>query len=365
MIGRRHTVLLALSLVGAAACAHIEPPTGGPEDKDPPRVLVTRPDSLRVVAAGSTPVVFVFDERISERGVEDAVVVSPRTSPVQVEKAGDEVRVSLRRGWQPGVIYHVTLRPVLQDLFNNRLREPATLVFSTGPAIPATRVQGTVVDRITAKPDTAVRIEAVRRADSLVYVAVPDSAGTFSLAHIPEGAYLFRAFRDLNRNRALDDFEARDTAGAMVEAAATPSVRLAVLAPDTTPARLTESRVGAEGRVELQFDDYLDPSQTLVPATVQITSPTGEFVAVSQVALSRAAGAGAADSARAPPELPSQTLVVQLAQSARLAPGTTYRVVVRSLRNLAGLSADAQGELAVPAAPATPAPGTAGAARPR
>ena len=69
-------------------------------------------------------------------------MVSPRTSPVVVDRSSRSIRVSLRRGWEPGQIYHVTIRPQIQDLFNNRVTDPVHLVFSTGPAIPQTRLSG-------------------------------------------------------------------------------------------------------------------------------------------------------------------------------------------------------------------------------
>lgn len=89
----------ALLLLVAAACAHIEPPPGGPEDKQGPQLLATRPDTMaRRAGAFGEPVVLVFDERLSEQSVRDAVSVSPRTSTAEVDHRGDEILVSLLRG---------------------------------------------------------------------------------------------------------------------------------------------------------------------------------------------------------------------------------------------------------------------------
>jgi hypothetical protein len=112
----------------------MDPPPGGPEDRSPPGVVAVSPDSMAVVPGWDDPVVVTYSERISERQVEESVMVSPRTSPVAVDRGSRQIRVSLRRGWEPGQIYHVTIRPEIQDLFNNRVTEPVHLVFSTGPA---------------------------------------------------------------------------------------------------------------------------------------------------------------------------------------------------------------------------------------
>ena len=96
--------LAALVCALLAACAHIEAPTGGPEDKQGPQLLTTRPDTFARVTSLNTPAVFVFDEGLSEERIEEAVSVSPRTSAVAVDQRGDELRVSLRRGWEPNRI---------------------------------------------------------------------------------------------------------------------------------------------------------------------------------------------------------------------------------------------------------------------
>lgn len=349
------------------ACAHVEGPPGGPEDKVPPALLVTRPDTLAVVPSWDAAAVLVFDERLSERGLQDAIAVSPRTSMVVVDHRGDEIRVRLREGWRPGIIYHVTLQPGAQDLFNNPLVEPVTLVFSTGPEIPATLLTGVVTDPITRKPEVGIRVEAIRSADSLVYAVPTDSAGGYRLGRIPEGEYEVRAFRDLNRNRALDDFEPRGLASATVVAGDSARQALGVLMPDSTPPTVASVEL-RDSILELKFDDYLDPEQSLPPARVQIRDPEGRFVPVASITVgtpraeppaapSRPGREQPADTATAP--LPSQSLFIRLADDAEVEPGVTYSIRVRDLRNLAGLTGDAETELKVAAPqeePRTPAP---------
>lgn len=356
-----------LWLAASAGCAHVEAPAGGPDDRTAPSVAVTRPDTLAIVPEWRDPVVFVFDERISEQRVEEAVMVSPRTSPVVVDRGASSIRVSLRRGWEPGMIYQVTIRPIIQDLFNNRLPRPVELVFSTGPAIPDTRLTGTVVDLITGRPEVETRVEAIRRADSLVYAVVTDSAGRFDLARVPEGEYRVRSFRDPNRNRALDVFEPRDSAEHTFVAGDTGSVRLSVVLPDSTPPRVTGAGRRDERSVELTFDDYLDPDRQPSVEDVRIVAADGTQVQVSRVVVGTPAPAtaptapraptvpqapAAAPAAEPPPTLPAQSLMLELAEGVRLVPGGTYGIAVRGVTNVVGLSADVETELEIPAEPA-------------
>lgn len=374
-MSRRRVAALVL-LTGA--CAQVEPPPGGPEDRVAPRVLVTRPDTLAIVPDFNGAVTLVFDERVSEQGLENAVSVSPWTSPVRVDHSGNEIRVSLVRGWERGQIYQVRVEPGLRDLFGNVTTTGTDLVFSTGPAIPDTRLAGAVVSRTTGEAQRNARVEAIHAPDSLVYAVRTDSVGTFVFTRIPEGEYLVRAFSDVNRNRALDFFEARDTARVRVAVAAEPGpIALRTLAPDTTAPRPGSAEVeGATVRVV--FDDFLDPAQTVTPAQVRVVGPDSVAVPVAAVRVGLFPQAPAArDSAAAPADsvrpaqadttpaattaaadtLPSRTLSIRL--GAPLLPRTEYRVVVQGVRNINGLVGGGESPLRTPApapAPAAPPP---------
>jgi hypothetical protein len=319
-------------------------------------VVAVRPDSFAIVPEWDDPVVIEFSERISERQVEEAVMVSPRTSPVAVDRSSRGVRISLRRGWQPGQIYHVTLRPLIQDLFNNTVTEPVQLVFSTGPEIPANRITGTVVDRITGEPELDSRVEAIRRSDSLVYAVPTDSSGVFVIAHIPEGEYLLRVFPDQNRNRLLDSYEKRDSLTLTVAAAEdTTGLALSLVLPDSTAPRLMEARVGPEQSVELRFDDYLDPSQPLDSTRVSLVGPDGIAVPIAAVRVGAPAEA-AADTASVRPALPSQLLVAALTEGVELVPEAEYAVSATGVRNIVGLTADVDTTFTAPEPPPEPEP---------
>lgn len=378
----------ALLLLG---CARIEPPRGGPEDRTPPRLAATEPDSFAIVAPFDDPVVFSFEERISEQGVVEAVSVSPRTSPVEVDGTRTGIRVSLREGWEAGRIYQVRVEPTVRDLFGNPLEGPLELIFSTGPPIPDTRIAGTVADRVTGNAEAGARVEAIRTTDSLVYAATSDSTGAWRLRAIPAGEYRIRAYTDANRNRELDAFEPRDSARATVRDEAAGPIPLALLLPDSTPPAPVEAR-GVQDGVEVTFDDHLDPAQNLGPANVRMVGPGGVEIAVSTVSTGSSppalrgpavvdttavdttaadtaavVGDSAADAAAvaaadttslapgpAAPATPTRTL--RVTTQSPLAPETTYRIVVSGIRNLNGLVGGGEVSLTTSAPAAEPPP---------
>lgn len=351
------SLLAAAVLLGVLpACARVVPPPGGPEDREPPVVIETIPDSASIVPGFRDNVLFRFSERISEVGVEDAVIVSPRTSPVQIDRGRSEIRISLREGWQPDVIYQVTLRPDIRDLFNNPLAAPVRLVFSTGPAIPGTRLSGSVIDRITGSAAPNLRVEAIRSADSLVYAVATDTEGRFELDRIPEGDYRVRAFDDVNNNRVLNDYEARDTADVSIVEETPVEVELALLDPDST-GPVVESVAVRDGRLIVELDDYLDPGRAPETGAIRLLAPTGAEAQVTAAYVGEAVTPSTPDSI-APadtPARPSQTLTIELAEATPLSPGEGYRVTVTNLININGIGADIDEEFDVEAPPEPPA----------
>ena len=77
-------------------------------------------------------------------------------------------------GFRPGVVYRVTLQPVVRDMFGNTLRDPFELVFDTGAEPEETAVAGEVWDRITGRGVPDASVQAVGP-DSLVHVSTSES----------------------------------------------------------------------------------------------------------------------------------------------------------------------------------------------
>lgn len=366
----------------AAACAHIEAPTGGPVDSIAPVLIATRPDTNAVLTGWTGPAVFVFDEGLSEEGVDEAVTLSPRRGRIAVDKEGDEIRVRPLRGWEPGLIYQIEVAPGLRDRFNNAIRTPSRLVFSTGPAIPDTRATGRVTDRIRGEPSAQARVDATRLSDSLIYSTLADSAGRYVFAQIPEGEYRVIGYRDTNRNFRVDAYEQRDTAVLTIAVGQAPSADLALLPNDTTPPTVGSARM-TNGWIEVRFDDYLDPDQPTGPQQVTVIGPDGAAVAISEVRVgpppqARDTGAVAdstpaqqparpapgrpdparpdtagADTAGPTGPLPSQSLFARPA--APLLPDTMYQVRVVDVRNVNGLVGGGEAPLRTPEPPPPPA----------
>jgi hypothetical protein len=385
----------AVAACALAGCARPLPPPGGEEDREPPAIIATVPEPLAIERDFTGPVVFRFDERISERNTQDVVIVSPATGDVEIDRGRSELRVSLEGGWIPGLVYRIILLPGVRDLFNNERSVPVELVFSTGPAIPETALAGLVVDRITGQPASDVYVRALQRPDSIVHITAADSGGFYALQHLPVATYEVRAFVDQNRNRVLDPTESASRPQQVVFQPTQDTIthELAILPFDTTAPRVTRAEARDSLQVAVTVDDYLEPEASLefvesalfvLPDSTPLPGSTMLMTADSFAAYRRALAdtvPPAADTvpprpavppgrigARAPRDtvpVPYREFIV--VPPVPLAPSTSYVLRVNGLTNISGITGGGGTvEFTTPApAPPLPRPDTGTVAPPR
>ncbi|GAC1651578.1 MAG: hypothetical protein NVS4B3_12520 [Gemmatimonadaceae bacterium] len=373
------------------ACASAQPPPGGPDDKEPPALLSIAPDS-NAVNVRPRAVVFLFDEVIDDRGrggaaLPDLVLISPRDGAPEVDWRRRAVAVRPRRGWRTNTPYTVTLLPGLADRRGNVRKERTTIVFSTGPTIPRTRLRGLIFDWVTGRLAPAALIEAVAPPDTTtVYVTQADSGGRFELSHLPPGHYRVRGTIDLNNNRASDPREPFDTATiALVDSAA---LELLAFVHDSTAPRISEVSPRDSVTLRLLFDRPLATDWPVEAARFtlrrrdSVSIPVVEAVPAAEfdrrtatLVANRSPSPLARDTVRRPavplppvatpdsekrrllvPSRPVPTREIVLTTGAPLMPQSTYRIEVREARGLIGPARTSSRAFSTPKAPAPPGP---------
>lgn len=336
-----------LGAVAVVACARVLPPPGGERDTEPPRVVETDPPQNADApqhAGTRRPVRIIFHETLSERSPRELVQVSPETGLVHAERDGREIRVTIDGGWHVGRVYRITVVPGVVDRFGNARTTTYELVFSTGGVILPNALGGIATDRITGRPAAGARVEAIGQADSTRYTSVTDSTGFFAVRSLPAGSYELRIYSDQNRNREMDAREAREVRPYRVGERDTVAVEFALLAPDTSPARLLRADIRDSAQVRLNFDDYMEAGAPLNGIRVTVwqlpdsTPHSGgmlmtarQFQAMRDTARSRAATPTPAAQDTALP-LPVNELI--WVPSPALSPQTRYRITVAGYRNI-------------------------------
>jgi Big-like domain-containing protein len=407
--------LLLTALLGGGACASQGDPPGGPPRTTPPAILRTVPESGKVVPDLHGDAVVQFDEVIDEMpsrggaagaisGLAQKIVLSPVGGDVKVSWHRSAIHVSPHEGWQRGRVYHLQVLPGIADLRRNVTKTGTTIVFTTGPAIPAATLTGTVLAWADQRTLPQAVIRAAPLPDTVAYVTLADSGGTFRLPAVPPGRYRVWAIQDENNNRRQDRREAFDSVTVTVDSTA--SALLWAFVHDTVGPRVRTVEPIDSVDFRVAFSAPLDPRRALDTAMVRVlTLPDSTPVAVRALytaarfdsiqararavadslkrlrdtthrdttaragarppaaqrapAVGRAPGAPSRADTTAPKvdtarvrkllserPVPYDRLVVQTTQP--LAPGAKYLVRVRGATNLSGVAADGQGVLVVP-----------------
>ena len=288
--GRFPAGVFAAAALLLSACAQLEAPPGGPEDRFPPYVIETIPDTFSVIEPGQREIFIRFSERISESTaagpLSAAVIVSPPAGEVRARHRRDGISIRLGEDLREDEVYRITLLPIINDMFSNSLRDPFDLILSTGAEFTPNVVAGMVEDRVTGRAVGGVLVEArfPRGDDSITHWNVSDSEGFFSLRYVPPGPYELRAAEDQNRDREVGEREPQTgfNPGELAGPADTSFTILSVIAPDTTPPVLLRVNIADSVTLRFEFDDYLEPevsgdaySGLLVRVPVEDTAGAG------------------------------------------------------------------------------------------
>lgn len=197
------SVLVALLL----GCAKVGPPTGGPVDKEPPRILSHYPESDALKVARDTKVEIVFSEPMNREQTEAALFVSP-VGPLQLSWHGPRLRIAMPLAEER--TYVLTVGTGARDLRGNALTKSFTLAFATGSQLDQGLVRGRVYQ--DHQPVAGVHVWAYDLGtfsgevglDEPSYQTQSGADGGYEFVRLAPGYYRVLAFRDANRN-ALPD----------------------------------------------------------------------------------------------------------------------------------------------------------------
>lgn len=410
---RRLTALGVAALAASgAACANrgVQPP-GGVIDKTPPSVSKVSPESGSVNQRPGA-VRFSFSRVLNHtppRGeFNQYFLISPTDGEPRVNWHRDRIDVRPRHGFRANTAYTVTLLPGLSDVQGNAMTKGTATVFSTGASLPQFGIVGSIFDWGAERPASGALVEAISRPDSVVYLAVADSLGQYTIGPFGPGRYTLLGYLDRNNNRARDPGELWDSTTVIINRSRLIVELLAILR-DTIPPRMSAISRDDSLTLRVTFDRALDPAMPLTPALFRVQRADSTEVPIAAVIGSRAASDSAArrDSARAdttrreaarrdtgaarpsappgaPPSVvplptpappaaqrpaptvpsvaappaprpsrraPETILLVKLAPPAILQAGATYRVTARAVRSIVGRAGTTTRTFTVPKPP--------------
>lgn len=210
---RRAALAALLGLCGLAAlagCAKKAPPSGGPPDLEPPRIVEVSPDSGAAGVPRDARVSITFSENMEPRGTGESVEFSPPLGIRQRRWAGRTLTLVLAESLKADRAYTLFVGGNARDRHGNNLADSRTVVFTTAPVFPAGVLEGEV--EATGFPAQGTLLWCYRdgrQPDSTARdfdaLGVADRSGAFRIAGLETGvAWRVWAFADLNRNRSYE-----------------------------------------------------------------------------------------------------------------------------------------------------------------
>ena len=223
-----------VSCLMMTACATQVAPSGGPEDKLPPRVAAVSPAPKSANHPNELYVKLEFDEWINASIPRGAISISPPIEKkLRYEVHGKTLEVYSRAELDTGTTYTVTFAGGIKDLRGNALAKPFQVVFSTGATIDSLSLSGRVMvpDSLVRKksyPSVGLYLMGPEREskrylekyrdtvtkvlDSLpmlskeepLYLTAADSIGNFNFTGLKAGRYRVVAFVDGNGNHKIE-----------------------------------------------------------------------------------------------------------------------------------------------------------------
>jgi len=281
--------IIVLSLT---ACAVVQPPSGGPEDKKPPHVveIQPRPDSFSV--SRDTNIRIRFSENVDGESFKNRVKAYPPIAFERVRAKGEDLEIRFRE-LLPETTITILIMGGYWDHHRVKNEESYTFHFSTADSIETGQIAGKVFFK--GEPDSVGVVKLFEvRADTVIDVFGQLESrmgyawrdGSFSFGALPadSASFLLWAFSDKNGDGkyAVDkefSLQYPDTIVLTMTNRTVSDVLLNVIDPHE-PAQLS-GRVTNETGIDLYPTVRLGPLLPGEPALVSLTDSTGHFMFIS------------------------------------------------------------------------------------
>ena len=203
------SALLLLMLLLCQGCASDRPPTGGPADTAPLRVIWSDPAPSSVNSTTNT-IRLTFSHYVAARQLLDALFITPPIGEYDISIRGKTAELKLAKALQPKRTYILTLNKSLSDSRGHTLPAPFSMAFSTGPVIENGTISGKVINKDYSAATHALILAFAEQpkisgTESLLsrtpdYIIQAESSGLFFFRHLTPGLYKIIAVNDRNND---------------------------------------------------------------------------------------------------------------------------------------------------------------------
>lgn len=193
------------------SCANQLPPTGGEDDKTPPKVLKISPKPNTINFKGNT-IRIEFNKYVDRRSFRESFYISPKPAvEPEFNWGGKDVEIKFPEPLKRNKTYSFLVTKGFKDFLGNNLNEPIQFAVSTGDSIDNGNISGKVFTKsynniiilaysLTEKNDTLINPLKI----SPEYLSQVNENGLYIFSHITKSKYRIFALKDVNKNMVYD-----------------------------------------------------------------------------------------------------------------------------------------------------------------
>ncbi|MFC4232274.1 Ig-like domain-containing domain [Parasediminibacterium paludis] len=190
------TAIISIIIISGYGCANIIPPSGGPRDTIPPRLINASPKDSATNVVTKT-ITLNFDEFVDVKSIQENLVVSPITKSIpNVDYKLRSVIVKFKDTLEPNTTYSLNFGDAIKDVNEGNIAKNFSYVFSTGATIANGSFGGKVVAAETGKIDSSLIVVLHKNlSDTAILKTKPryytklDGKGAFKFKNVEPGTY--------------------------------------------------------------------------------------------------------------------------------------------------------------------------------
>ncbi|MCF6360628.1 MAG: Ig-like domain-containing protein [Cyclobacteriaceae bacterium] len=189
------------------ACANRVPPTGGPKDEDPPKLMGSIPKDGNINVR-TTEITLLFDELVVTKNIKKELLITPRIDfDYEYSIKKNTVIIELEEPLDSATTYTFNFRNSIVDITEANPAVDLILAFSTGPILDTLQINGNINDLFTENPIENLVVGLYKADDTLnlfnsppYYLAQTDEQGNYIFRNLKSAEYIINAFGDSNNN---------------------------------------------------------------------------------------------------------------------------------------------------------------------
>lgn len=257
----------ALCLVLLHSCANVQPPSGGPADKEGPFVDTSTIQS-GITNFKQKSIDLHFSEYVDKSKVLESIIISPEAK-LEFDFSWKTLTITFAEPLDSNATYALTLGTEYTDVHGNKPQQAHTLIFSTGTMLDSGVIRGKLYDNNPAGTYIFLYPLKNMNPDTLNYSTTKPkyrtqvgTNGMFEFRALSEGIFRIVAVRDEDKNGVYNEttdafgttnFDVASSKGAIQEI----PLRINPLKDKIAPF-MTEVRSKSNTKTEVLFNEPID-----------------------------------------------------------------------------------------------------------